>query len=330
MTDGAELCKLAARRTAGADVESGSALALDAAASADDLAAAVAAALRSDREHEIRALIAQLRSAADRAAWHGPDDELARALDRLCAVGAALLHTAPRGAVTKKALESFHRICDAVSQRPPLPGPPAARVYREVLARVRALGALAVRLELWRELRVLADHASPGADGRIYPGWLNFMEVQVRRAIRGSLTPDDHREAQRAAAACAGQLAALRPDHADEHRVLESVLVFDFLSRVVEVDGARRAGRANETYPDFVYFDAERIIRPYTRMLVEGSDLRDELLGHASDNEIAEVLRLLEHWCGRTGVETRFWSGLADQDVEVLILLRAGAPEPHR
>jgi hypothetical protein len=118
----------------------------------------------------------------------------------------------------------------------------------------------------------------------------------------------------REAASTAQRVGALRPDGADEHQVLDSVLVFDLLTNLVELDRSDRSGGPTELSPDFAVFGLEPH-RAYVARILRGDDLRQTLLpGRAAD----EAARLLASVDGQAHRVARafggFWEGIADRE----------------
>jgi len=122
----------------------------------------------------------------------------------------------------------------------------------------------------------------------------------------------------RDAAQLIARVQELHQDGPDENAALNSVIAFDFLSRLVEADGALRAGRPTEAFPSFPHFDP-RAIRPFTRRVAEGTQLTDELLPGRSTDEILMLLGVVESQAQAAARQHGFWGGIADGDLQTSI-----------
>jgi hypothetical protein len=260
-----------------------------------------------------------------RAAEFEPRDVLDREADRLSAIAGSLVQAVPDSTVTAFALEAHHRAVDAAAQFRLVPGGrPDLDLYRVVLRNARAIGALLVRLELWPLVRHLADHAAPGDDG-IYPGWMTFVAVQQARAIVRPLNAEMLRHTVREARATAMRVAALRPDGADEHVVLDSLLAFDLLANLIELDRAERAGTRLEVSPDFAVF-GEDPVRAIVPRVLDDDRVRDAILPARRQRDAARLLVVLDEQAKRVAnTRAGLWSGIAHAPTEQRLHSMAGA-----
>lgn len=280
-----------------------------------DLVTQMETAIIEGRGGEVRAKVVEQINRADTAATLTDPDQFRNALDDLTTIAATVLRAMPADPVATFALEAYHRLFDATHQamREGGLGPQAVvSLWPDLLAHVRALGALATRFELWTAVRRLASHAPPPGSGDIYPGWLCYMEVQLARRTQTS-NAEQVRQPIRAAAELIGANLPLRPDAPSENGRLDSVLRFDFLSRVVEIDGAMRARRSTDMYPAFARFDATAL-HALTRRLVEDPSIAAELLPGRSTNEVLQVLLSVDASAHRASDQHGFWDGIADPE----------------
>lgn len=289
---------------------------LDPDAGPDELGDAALAVIEAGHDARLRSFITGQQARLVRAAEFEPPDVLDHEADRLSAIIASLGQGAPGSPVTTFGLETHHRAVDAAASFRLVPGGrPDLDVYRVVLRNARALGALLVRLELWPLVRHLVDHDAPGDDG-IYPGWMTYVAVQRARAIDRPVNAEVLRHTVREATATALRVAALRPDAADEHQILDSLLVFDMLANLIELDRADRAATRDEVSPDFAVFGAEPH-RPVVRRILDDGTLREALLLDRRQRDVARLLTSLDAQAKRVANACAgFWSGIADGPTE--------------
>jgi|tagenome__1003787_1003787.scaffolds.fasta_scaffold20935149_3 hypothetical protein len=278
--------------------------------------ALVRAAVLDQRLPAVRALIAQRTAQAERALLAGVPTAFAEALESLASISGALALLAPADAVTNFALTGPHRIFDAAQNSSSAwqIAEPISASWPAMLAGVRALGALLIRLELWSEIRTLADHPPPPDGAKIYPGWLTWMEVQIARRRQMPSNAEHYRQPLRDAVDIVQRIEELRPDDPDTNTTLNSVIAFDFLSRVVQADAALSAGRPTESYPNFAHFDS-RAVRPFARRLVMSGAITSQLLPTRTPEDVLVVLGVVESQAMTATQGRGFWDGIADRDL---------------
>lgn len=306
LADGAELTALVRARNA-----TSRAAPLDPAAAPDHLADAALLVIEQGADARLRSFLAGLGQRLPRAAQFAPADELDAEADRLSAIAACLAQAAPDSSVTSFAVDLHHRVFDEAATIRPLPGGrPDLDLQRVLLRNARALGALLVRLELWPLVRALIDHDAP--DPRIYPGWLTYIGVQQARALGRPSNAETFRDPVREAVATAQRVAALRPDGADEHQLLDSVLVFDLLANLIELDRSDRADGPSEVSPDFATFGATPH-RSLALRVVNDSTVRHALLPERTGLDAIRLLGSLDAQARRlANAFGGFWDGIGD------------------
>ncbi|MEX2413523.1 MAG: hypothetical protein WD399_07690 [Thermoleophilaceae bacterium] len=307
--DGSELTRLVRVRSG-----MSAATPLDPTASPDDLADSALGIIEQGNEARLRSFVSGLIRRLPRAAQFAPQPELDSELDRLSAVAACLAQIAPTSDMTRVAVAAHHRAFDEALDIRSVPNAmPGLVLQRALLRNTRSLGALLVRLELWDLVRQLVDHSAP--DSRIYPGWMTYVGVQEARALGRPRNTETLRYPIREAVATALRVASLRPDGADEHQILDAVLVFDMLSNAVELDRSDRVGGATEVSPDFALFDATPH-RTVVARLVSDEAVRGALLPGRSAADTLQLLGSVDAQARRgAGAFGQFWDGIADQRV---------------
>jgi hypothetical protein len=277
----------------------------------DSTAAAVRSAVVEQRLPELRAEVSKRVSAAKHDLNVASD--FAASIEAVAALGGSLALLAPDDAVTYLAITAPHRIFDAAHDERAI-----AASWSPMLTAIRALGALLTRLELWAHVRMLANHQPPTAADRLYPGWICWMEVQVASRRNAPNNAEHYRQPLRDAAQMIARIPELGQDTPDENTRLNSVIAFDFLSRLVEADNALHAGRPVEAYPNFAHFDSGAV-RPFTRRVAEGTQMTNELLPGRSKEEILQLLGVVESQAQAARKQTGFWAGIADGDLQAAI-----------
>lgn len=311
IADGAELTRLVRARSG-----AGPAASLDPDLAPDELGDAALAVIEAGHDARLRSFVTGLQARVVRAAEFEPRDALDLEADRLSAIVGSLAQAAPDSPVAAFAVEAHHRAVDAAAHFRLLPGGrPDLDLFRVVLRNSRALGALLVRLELWPLIRRVVDHDAPGNDG-IYPGWMTYVAVQEARALSRPANAEVLRHSVRDARATALRVAALRPDAADEHQILDSLLVFDMLANLIELDRAERAGTREEVSPDFAVFGAEPH-RPVVRRVLDDDGIRDAIAPGRRQRDVARLLVSLDAQARRvSNACAAFWPGIADSPTE--------------
>lgn len=294
----------------------GPAASLDPDAPADELGDAALAVIEARHDARLRSFITGLQARLIRAAEFKPREVLDLEADRLSAITGSLAQAAPDSPVTKFAVQAHHRAVDAAAVFRLIPsGRPDLDLVRVVLRHARALGALLVRLELWPLVRAVFDHDAPG-DHEIYPGWMTYVAVKEARAIGRPVNAEVLRHSVREARATALRVSALRPDAADEHQILDALLVFDLLANLVGLDRADRAHTSDEVSPDFAVFGAEPH-RPVVRRVLDDDQIREALVPARRQRDVALLLVSLDAQARRVANAcASSWPGIADGATE--------------
>lgn len=205
---------------------------------ADTAAAVVQALVEEGRANGVNVYLAGVQESLRAAADAGDEGALREALDRLVTVAGVAVSYDPAGDLARRSISELHGAFDlGVRLQRRSSGYSAERLFAEVLARARAVGALAVRLRHWSPLRHLMLHDVPDEDVSLFSGWFRYGDVWASRA---NLYRQDNnlieggRRPIRLAAEATVRLAALRPDGiVDEDALVTSICQFDFFLNAV-------------------------------------------------------------------------------------------------
>jgi hypothetical protein len=247
-----------------------------------------------------------LRTTVVRAIQFEPDPQ--PEMDQLTAVAAALATASTDPVPLNAAIREHHLVFDEVQH---LRGPVNARhdldLYRVLRPNVLALGGLLVRLRRWDAARALAAHCGPELVGA-RRSWLIFVD-HAQTEVSARRNAEMRRHPIRAGREATLRLLALRPDRADEHIALESVLSFDLIANLVELDEAVRTGYSGEVWPDFALFDASGV-RPFAERLLTERELHVGLLPGRDDRDVTQLLIALDAHARNVCPEERIWTDL--------------------
>jgi hypothetical protein len=294
---------------------------VDKATQTNSIEATVRSAVVQQRLPELRAEVAKGVNAATYALTGGGGPDFSSSMESITALGGALALLVPNDPVTDLAITAPHRIFDAAHDAPTAwqIADGITGCWPSLLASVRALGALLTWLELWPQVRMLANHPPPPGTEQIYPGWICWTEVQIARRRNNPGNAEHYRQPLRDAAQLIARIPELRHGAPDDNAVLNSVIAFDFMSRLVEADSALRAGRPTEAFPNFAHFDS-RAVRPFTRRVAEGAKLTHELLPERTPDEVLGVLGVVESQAKVAATQHGFWDGIADPGLQASIV----------
>lgn len=235
----------------------------------------------------------------------GNEADFTTVLDRVTTL-AALALDLERPQFFDQALGTFAVIFDGViadryaptSRSAPTPVPAVTAALR-ISERLYALGALAVRLRRWRAVRQIALLPIPSLQAETRGR--SWHRHTLTEASRASLLQHGENGQKVSlllfAHAAAAEHPVLHPDlHGDpsggSDPLLTSLCQFDLLATVicgVDVRARTLQDLLRVSYPNFGQFDSRRsagVVRP----LLSGTPERAELLGDATDEDLALVL----------------------------------------
>ena len=280
--------------TAGQQIAKGSANELNFNLEPDVLGAAAIELLRTNDEIPLRLLLSRALPTARELFHQGDEDGLARFLDRLTCLAAQLL--------VVERLDWFERTIDALVAiyglpyegqpgLPDYPPPEVAALWLTVIERVIGLGALAVRINNWQAVRVLATRREPHAHP-LYPSWIRHALTMATRA--GLLeTYEGTQQIKLSLLSLAREvvrrLECLRPDVAvDDERILDTLAQFDFLACLAPMTTREDAESERGFYTNFARFRSTRT-NPIVDRLISDEQMR-RILTSLDDADLARAL----------------------------------------
>jgi Putative DNA-binding domain len=247
--------------------------------------------LRADDDVPLRLLLGRAPAEAKKLLGVAGDEDLATLLDRVAEVGALALF-ARRQQWLDDAVGVFVAIYElgfALQD-----GRRRVELWLAVIARVFAVGGLAVRQRLWPSIRVLVLQHPRG--DRFYANWVRHAHTQAARAGMPEPDPDGKRShlsfvdvGNRAAL----RLEALRIDSAGDDDVLDSVVQFDALAALTAGLGRGESREFVEYYPTFHLWYSHRV-EPALVQLIDDSELRHVVAPDLDDAQLASALVALE------------------------------------
>lgn len=129
-------------------------------------------------------------------------------------------------------------------------------MWLSIIARVYALGGLAVRLKDWPSVRLLADRRPRGESFSHYGSWLRHALTMAARA--NMLDTDESAGLIARARNIVRAVAATRPDSSHENDIiLDSLCQFDALGCLVVI-GERKSFDSGNYYPSFSRYYTQR------------------------------------------------------------------------
>lgn len=287
--------------------------------SADELRVGVLELVRADDLVGLLYLLNDARpramSAIDR---NEIETELAELLDKLAAIATVCLEYEQE--------DLFERVIGVFAQIYSLPLGPhddrafslstgidpdskAPKVFLEVLERIFALGALAVRLRRWEAVRQLTLQHPERIDD-YWKNWLRHGLVMASRAQQLTERRDDGQQVELSLLTLAAQVVerepSLHPDTNDQDEILTSLAQFDFLSNFAAIDGADSIDDSG-WYTNWARFNQERV-QPVADQLVKDSTMRRTVFRDHNDDDLAVALRAVSRMAHQEGMRyAGFW-----------------------
>lgn len=279
-----------------------------------ELATAALELVRADDNIAMQHLINEASNRARRFIEAGEiEDELGALLDRLICLAATFLEY-EQWEWLSRIIEVLREIYsmplgEGDAQRmgfstgisPREPGP---RVWLQLMTRLYALGALAVRRRHWTAVRELSLQL-PDRLMDYKTNWLRHAITMMSRAQH--LQGQQEGQAVEVsllslAVAQAARLECLRTDGTgeDDERLLSSLAQFDVLSNIVAVADAPQLDFGKTFYPNFARLRQDRV-QPLVEGLLSNNTMRGEL-GVQDDELLAYVLRAIESVAHQQGI----------------------------
>jgi hypothetical protein len=281
---------------------------------ADAFSAALIELLRSRDDIAIRLAFDGARRDATGAWRSGDMDTLRTVLDRL-AQAAALGVSLERRELLERCIEELV----AIYNLPYGPGgfpqiapgqPPAAALWLEVITRVYAVGALAVRRRRWADVTALALQKGAGQEFGWFTNWLRAALTEAARANLLQARQDERQVELSLLSLAAGhveRLASLRPDVAPEDdTIISSLTQFDLLAILAAIAHADDLDDRG-WYTNFARYDWSRSEPALVALLTDGS-MRETVFPR-DDEFLAQALREIARMAKPEGFRFSVWGG---------------------
>jgi hypothetical protein len=197
----------------------------------------------------------------------------------------------------------------------------APRVWLQIMERVYALGALAVRRRKWRAVHTLTvQHPERLSD--FDRNWLRHALTMMSRAQHLQERRDDSTvqlSLLNLARHVVSTVGCLRPDGvtADDEAILDSLAQFDLLSNAVAIADAGDEASGRTFYPNFARLRQDRI-QPVVDQLLRDDGMRDPL-GLANDETLAQALSAIGDQAEREGWRSDGFRGWSHTPVAAFI-----------
>jgi hypothetical protein len=286
----------------------------------EDLVLAVLELIRADDAIALRHLLNDsLRRARSAIERDEIETELADTLDKLACLAASLVEYGRD--------DWFERVVEVLAEIYSMPLGPhdarrfglsshispeerAPRVWLQIIRRVYALGALAVRRRNWQAVRVLSVQLPAGLDD-YDANWLRHTLTMASRAQHLQRQKDGRTEyisLLSLAREDIERLTCLGSDltSGDDDVAITSLAQFDFLGNVVAIDLSGDAD-SRVFYPNFARFRQERI-QPTAEMLIRDPTMRSTLFPRG-DDDLALALAAIAYVASREGVRYAGFDG---------------------
>jgi hypothetical protein len=273
---------------------------------------------------------AMLRDAAE--AYIGADlPTVQTILDRLCSTAAVAVHVSRRE-LLERAVGGLVRVYNLAYDSRGFPrsiinsiSPPA--LWLEVVTRVYAVGALAVRGRDWATVKALTLQRGSGRDFDYYTNWLRHALTQASRAGLLQAHQDDRQielSLLTLAAEHIARLAPLRPDiPAGDDSIVSSLTQFDLLAIFTAIADAGSLD-TRSWYTNFARYDWSRS-EPALITLISDEDTRKTLFPR-SEHDLAEAIREVSRLASNEGFRFSVWSGWESDRVSAFLDAHPSAP----
>jgi hypothetical protein len=243
-------------------------------------------------------------------------EELQTLLDRLTAFGALALQLERRkwfARVLKTFVAVYELGFDENSND--RSGLAFVQLWLDIVSRVTALGGLAVRLENWDAVRLLATCRPHANTFGYYGSWLRHA---VTTAARTKIfESDEQADLISRARNVVRSISATHPDvNPESERALDSLCWFDALGCFVVI-GAQGGALSGNFYPSFSHYYSRRA-EPAFKALITDQEVRGKLF-HGDDRFLADTMLELDRVASGESFRYNGWDGLEDQEVRSFI-----------
>lgn len=188
---------------------------------------------------------------------------------------------------------------------------PAVKLWLYVIARIYALGGLAVRLQNWDAVRLLADRSPNSQEFDYYGSWLRHALTEAARAQ----VLEDKENAGLIARAhnVVRAVDALHPDLDPEAEdVLNSLCQFDALGALVVI-GEKKDTDDRNFYTNFARYYSRRT-EPVLAAIVTDKDMRKRLFD-GDDSLLSAAIKELNRLASSEGFSYSGWTGIRNNTV---------------
>lgn len=194
--------------------------------------------------------------------------------------------------------------------RTDLVGLQAAELWLEIITRVYAVGALAVRRRDWQAVKEAALQEGSGYDFRYYTNWLRHALTQAARAGRLQ-TEQEGRRVELSLLVLASEhverIGALRPAvPAGDEAILSSLTQFDLVAIFAAIADADTVDD-HGWYTNFARFNWSRSEPALVALLGDG-DMRAVLFPR-SDQYLADAIREVSRMASSEAFRYSIWTG---------------------
>ncbi|WP_040793403.1 AlbA family DNA-binding domain-containing protein [Nocardia paucivorans] len=203
------------------------------------------------------------------------------------------------------------------------PEPTAAAevlVWVDIVTRLYALGALAVRTRAWAAVRALVDGRPSGVLYRVFGTWLRHGSTMAARA---RIFEKEHTELLARAHNTIRGVNALHPDRpVEDASILNSLCQFDAYAAMIVI-GMNSVIDKRNFYTNFAAYDARRT-EPAFRAMVSDPSVRT-MLFDGDDRLLADAITAISVLADKEDSRYFGWSGINDPAVEDFVA-RNGSP----
>lgn len=269
--------------------------------------------IRRNDDIPLRQLLTRLPAEASKLIENEPD-ELAALLDRLTSVGALALQF-ERHEWFKRVLAILVAIYDLgfdPSSGYELDRPAIVQLWIDIVAHVYALGALAVRLQDWDSVRLLADRRPHGESFSYYGSWIrhSFTLASRARMINDlGLIERAHNVVR--------SVQASHPDReSEDDAVLDSLCQFDALGCLVVI-GERGSTDSRNYYPSFNRY-RQRRSAPAFASIVQDITMRHKIFA-GSDQQLADAMGEVLSRADKENFRYGNWAGIDNGSISSFI-----------
>jgi hypothetical protein len=191
-------------------------------------------------------------------------------------------------------------------------------LWLAIVARVHALGGLAVRLRDWPAVRSLADQHPEGDSLRYdFGSWLQHAPVMAARANLLDRPGEEEVGLIARANHIARTVNALHPDRTpDSEVILSSICQFDVLGCLAVVAG-RQSLTPGNFFPSFARYRSRRS-EPAFRQIISDPDMRRDIF-RGDDRLLGDALSEILRYASKEAFWYPSWDGINDQAVSNFI-----------